>query len=135
MVKARDFDSRIVGSNPTTPAMFSAEPIVEEYESHDLGVEVKTSPSSAYIRRAELKLRCVQYLGGKCEACGYCRCREALEFHHRNPRLKDFSVSRARNMGWVKIRAELDKCLLLCANCHREVHAGIILVDELGYLV
>ena len=109
---------------------------MEDYESHDLGVEVKTSPSSTFYRRSELKMRCVQYKGGKCEACGYCRCREALEFHHRNPRHKDFSISTAwARQGWAKIRAELDKCLLLCANCHREVHAGIILVDELGYLV
>lgn len=109
---------------------------MEDYETHDLGVVDSSTPSSTFIRRAELKLRCVQYLGGKCEACGYCRCREALEFHHRNPSAKDFALSSAR-LHWSleRVQSELDKCLLVCANCHREIHAGILLVDDLGYLV
>lgn len=93
-------------------------------------------PSTTAIRKWELKLKCVQHLGGKCESCGYNRCREALEFHHRNPSSKDFSISSAWiGRSWDAIERELDKCLLLCANCHREVHAGIKLVDSLGYLV
>lgn len=86
--------------------------------------------------KTRLKIDCVRYLGGKCEACGYDRCREALEFHHRNPDEKDFEISAATiSMGWELIEEELDKCLLLCANCHREVHAKLILVDDLGFLV
>lgn len=59
--------------------------------------------------------------GAKCQRCGYDRYTGALEFHHRNPTEKDPSWNR----GWKidKLKIELDKCDILCANCHREVHA------------
>lgn len=64
------------------------------------------------------------HLGGSCRICGYGRCLSGLEFHHINPLEKDFSIS-ARMTSWEAIRPELDKCILLCANCHREVHEGL----------
>lgn len=58
--------------------------------------------------------------------CGYCRCQNALDFHHRNPEVKSFGLSvRGLTRSWEKIKKEIDKCVLICANCHREVHAGI----------
>ncbi len=67
-----------------------------------------------------------EYKGGKCVLCGYNRCSGALEFHHRNPKKKDFSLSvRGLTRSWEKIKDEINKCVLICANCHREVHAGI----------
>lgn len=66
----------------------------------------------------------VEYKGNKCEICGYNKCIDALEFHHKNSSLKDFSIS---NKGYTrslkKVKEELDKCILVCANCHRELHA------------
>lgn len=58
--------------------------------------------------------------GAKCQRCGYDKCSAALEFHHRNPLEKDPTWSK----GWKleKLSKELDKCDILCANCHREVH-------------
>ncbi len=73
--------------------------------------------------RLWLKERAVEYLGGHCQICKYDRCVSALEFHHVDPREKDFEVS--AKMGWAVVRPELDKCVLLCANCHRAVHAGL----------
>ena len=62
--------------------------------------------------------------GGKCVRCGYNNCMAALEFHHLDPNEKDFSLSdRDLKLDWVLIKQELDKCILLCANCHRETHA------------
>ena len=58
--------------------------------------------------------------GPKCQRCGYDACIEALEFHHRNPKEKDPTYS--FNWGIKKLKKELDKCDILCANCHREVH-------------
>jgi hypothetical protein len=56
--------------------------------------------------------------------CGYDRCLEALEFHHIASGEKDFGISaRGHSRSWEKTRQELDKCILLCANCHREIHA------------
>ena len=66
----------------------------------------------------------VDYKGRKCERCGYDRCFEALEFHHRDPTQKDFSISsKGYTRSWDKVRSELEKCIMLCANCHREHHA------------
>jgi hypothetical protein len=56
---------------------------------------------------------------------------EALEFHHLNAARKDFGISsQGHTRSWSKIREELDKCVLLCANCHREVHARLQLPQE-----
>ena len=68
----------------------------------------------------------VQYKGGKCELCGYDRCIEAFEFHHLDSSKKDFGISeKGYTRSWVRIKEELDKCQLLCANCHRETHTKV----------
>lgn len=73
-----------------------------------------------------LKKECVDYLGGKCCVCGYDRCQGSLEFHHRDPEQKDFGLSHKRRHQFEELKKELDKCILVCANCHREIHAKII---------
>lgn len=68
----------------------------------------------------------VAYKGSKCERCGYDRCVEALEFHHTDPTKKDFNISsKGHTRSWNRVQAELDKCVMLCANCHREIHAEL----------
>lgn len=61
--------------------------------------------------------------GGKCVVCGYDRCASALDFHHINPANKLGIVSR---LGPKKAESEAMKCVLICSNCHREIHAGLI---------
>jgi len=73
--------------------------------------------------RLDLKELAFEYLGGKCRVCGYNRCLSAIDFHHRDPREKDFTIS--TKMSWEMIVKELDKCVAVCATCHREVHAGL----------
>lgn len=74
-------------------------------------------------RRKKLRLMSIDYLGGKCSKCGYNDCIDALETHHVDPNEKDFSLSmRGLTRSWKKIKKELDKCILVCANCHREIH-------------
>lgn len=81
------------------------------------------SKSQATERQRGLKLKAIEYLGGKCYVCGYDKCPAALEFHHRNPEQKDFEISKTNLTAWnSQITDELDKCVLLCANCHRETH-------------
>lgn len=73
-------------------------------------------------RRDKVKRMAVEYKGGKCSTCGYDKCIAAMEFHHPNAD-KDFGISElGYTRAWEKIRAELDKCVMLCANCHREAH-------------
>lgn len=74
--------------------------------------------------RTRTKDKAVAYKGGKCCRCGYDRCVRALDFHHVDPSKKDFAVSRV-SKSWAVIKAELDKCILLCSNCHREFHDGM----------
>jgi 5-methylcytosine-specific restriction endonuclease McrA len=75
-------------------------------------------------RRRKIREKAIHYLGGKCQICGYGKCAEALEFHHLDGSSKDFGISsRGHARSWERVRSELEKCMLLCANCHREVHA------------
>jgi 5-methylcytosine-specific restriction endonuclease McrA len=76
-------------------------------------------------RREKVRLMAVSHQGGRCQICGYDRCIEALEFHHLDPTQKDFGISnKGYTRSWEKVKGEIEKCILLCANCHREVHAG-----------
>lgn len=61
----------------------------------------------------------------KCVICGYDTCKQALEFHHRNPKEKEFHIAELRSKTIEAIKIELEKCVILCANCHRETHYGL----------
>jgi hypothetical protein len=81
---------------------------------------------AVHKRRKKVRSMAVEYKGGKCERCGYNRCIDALEFHHADPTQKDFNISsKGYTRSWKRVQAELDKCVMLCANCHRETHAKL----------
>lgn len=82
--------------------------------------------------RKNLKKRMVEAFGNACGICGYSKENYALDFHHLNPKEKDFTFSRIRAnpKSWDKIVIELRKCVLLCSNCHREVHAGTTKIPD-----
>lgn len=73
-------------------------------------------------RRFKFKKSCLEYKGSKCKICGYNKCVEALAFHHRNPEDKLFGISGSHCRKWPDVQKELDKCDLLCHNCHVETH-------------
>lgn len=74
-------------------------------------------------RRKLLKTLAIEHKGGKCEKCGYDKCPGALQFHHLNPSTKSFGISTSgTTKSWKRIMEELNKCIMLCANCHAEVH-------------
>lgn len=77
-----------------------------------------------------VKRKAVEYMGGKCQHCGYVGHPGVYDFHHKDPSQKDFSPSR-RSWAFERIIPELDKCVLLCANCHAEEHERMWL-DSLG---
>lgn len=80
--------------------------------------------------RKRTKDRIVTAMGGRCQICFYDRCPEALELHHLDPSEKEISFGqiRANPRAIAGIVDELKKCILLCANCHREVHAKVTAV-------
>lgn len=80
------------------------------------------------ILRRNMKLQAIKMLGGKCSICGYNKCVDALEFHHRNPKEKEFKLGSGNTMSWEEYKNELKKCILVCSNCHKEIHS------RLGYI-
>jgi hypothetical protein len=64
--------------------------------------------------------------GGCCAVCGYDRCAVNLHFHHVDPKTKSFGVTSASGKALATYRAEAAKCVLVCANCHGEIEAGLI---------
>lgn len=80
-------------------------------------------------RQQNVKKQMIDYKGGKCELCQYSKYQGALEFHHLDPNEKDFNLSNLKNYKFDDvIKKELDKCVLVCANCHREIHGNLIKV-------
>jgi hypothetical protein len=75
-------------------------------------------------RRHIIKLRAIEYKGGCCQLCHYNRCEQSLHFHHVDPSQKEFRFQ--GNRSWETTRKELDKCILVCSNCHGEIHAGLV---------
>lgn len=76
------------------------------------------------LGRRKLKAEAVRYKGGRCQRCGYDRCLAALVFHHRDRSKKEFHLSLTQKTKLDSVKGELDKCDLLCSNCHAEVEWG-----------
>ena len=74
----------------------------------------------AHSRKKQL----IEMKGGSCEICGYSRNIAALCFHHRDPSMKETSLDgrKLSNSSWERILQEASKCILLCHNCHMEIH-------------
>jgi len=70
------------------------------------------------------KKQLVEAKGGACVLCGYNFCQAGLEFHHLNPRDKDPEWRKLKNRSFRRVLKELEKCVLVCGNCHSEIHAG-----------
>ena len=89
------------------------------------------------IRRFRAKAAAIKYLGEKCTKCGWHGNQAALQFHHKDPSKKDFIIGNVANKSWDSIKKELQKCILLCANCHMIEHSTkdgeIFLKEALNY--
>lgn len=90
------------------------------YDSHCIKC---MSIRSKFIKR-NCKELCLKYKNTyECSKCGYNKCFAALEFHHINPEEKDIKISSFNTITLtVKMKKELDKCIVVCSNCHRELH-------------
>ena len=83
----------------------------------------KCRSAAVQKRRDKVKLMAINYKGGKCEICGYNKCPDALEFHHVNSNEKDLRIKqKGYTRSFSEVQKELDKCILVCSNCHREIH-------------
>lgn len=91
-------------------------------------MDIESRKHQKTILRRSMKKQAIKILGGKCSVCGYDKCIDALEFHHKNPKEKDFKIGSGNTMSWKEYKNEAEKCVLLCSNCHKEIHS------KLGYI-
>lgn len=89
------------------------------------------------LRGLKRKLDAINQRNGKCEKCGYDKNISALEFHHINPSVKEFQLDMRHfsNTNLETLQKELDKCILLCANCHREEHNPDLTIDKINIFI
>jgi len=88
--------------------------------------------NSCNVNRNKIKIKekIVKYKGSRCVVCGYSKCPQVLNLHHLDPSKKNFQISGCHCYSWEKIHKELDKCILVCSNCHGEIHSGFIKLSE-----
>lgn len=85
-------------------------------------------------RRKKVREMAIHHKGGRCQCCGYDKCKDSLEFHHLVRDKKSFGISaKGYTRSWRAIEEELEKCIMLCANCHREWHSGLIDEKDLSF--
>lgn len=90
-------------------------------------------PHPVVRHRRATKERAVKEMGGICAGCGRSGPTAIFDFHHLDPTSKEFAISGdGIPRRWERIAAELAKCVMLCANCHREVHAGVRTIEKPG---
>ena len=70
------------------------------------------------------KEKAVAFFGGKCTKCGYDKCLDALDFHHVGDKMESASYVIMR-WSWERAKQELNKCILVCCRCHREIHEDL----------
>jgi hypothetical protein len=105
-------------------------PLFEFYSSKTHSQNVMCYCKECFNKRCikrwiDRKIKAINYKGGCCEDCKISICNShyaIFEFHHLEPKEKDFDWTKLRLKSWSKITFELDKCVLLCANCHRIRH-------------
>lgn len=95
-------------------------------ETGKLKVKPRCGSCVQKYERRIFRAKLIEAIGGqenlKCVRCGYNKCEAALEFHHIDPKTKDRVVSLMKNYSFERLKTEIKKCILLCANCHRELH-------------
>lgn len=86
-------------------------------------------------KRLRNKLKALELRGSKCEDCGFDKNIAALSFHHLDPNQKEREIHFYLSKTWERFKAELDKCALLCLNCHAIRHAQERLLENVNYSI
>ncbi len=81
------------------------------------------SSKKVSTRRKDNKIKSMEYKGGQCIICGYNKSIRAMKFHHIDPDKKEYIIT-GKMCSFEKLKTELDKCILVCGNCHDEIHDG-----------
>ena len=112
MVEQGAFNSKVVGSIPSRHSNF-------ERTMPHVDKKIYNVYSRNYMRErwARRRASAIQQLGGCCARCGVT---DNLEFDHIDPSTKSFTIAKGSSASEVKFQAELEKCQLLCVECHKE---------------
>lgn len=94
-----------------------------KFKDYQLRGRSRCGSCNTKIRRFRAKSAAIMYLGGKCERCGWHGNQAVLQFHHKDSKEKDFMIGNVANKSWDSIKKEMQKCILLCANCHAIEHS------------
>jgi hypothetical protein len=97
---------------------------VRIYSNNQIIQRASAKDGSVKVWLKNTKQKLIEHRGGKCILCGYNKCLGALCFHHINPAEKSFTIS-GKTKAYQKLLLESEKCVILCANCHAEVHNGV----------
>ena len=95
----------------------------KKYADYQQRGRTRCGACNTKIRRYRAKAAAVRYLGEKCTECGWSGNQAALQFHHTDPSKKDFTIGNVANKNWDTIKKEIERCVLLCANCHMIRHS------------
>lgn len=95
------------------------------YNLKNKGCCRECSSNNDIQRNRILKLKCIDYLGGKCNRCDFIGHYSSYDFHHVNYLEKEFDWNKGRKKSFDKLQSELDKCILLCRNCHQMIHTKL----------
>lgn len=130
-VQFKYLEKKEIGDERTCPKCKQTLPSTEFYKrrgiDHSSTYCKLCTTEQTLSRMQKLKKQMVEYKGGSCVICGYNHYMGALEFHHLNPKEKDFNLSHMKKYTFdEKIKNELDKCILVCSNCHREIHGKVV---------
>lgn len=128
--KLRETESVILKGGYLVCNICSEKKLLQEFNfsNNKKGYQANCKTCAANLKKAyrlSVKQKCVAYKGGKCLLCGYKTALSSLCFHHLDPTTKRFSIALPFRREWNDMQKELDKCVLVCSNCHGELHEGI----------
>ncbi len=83
--------------------------------------------------RIKTKLKIIEYAGGKCQSCGYNKCLSNLAFHHIYDKYLNVSTMINKTYSIDLIINEVNKCILVCHNCHGEIHQGLLECPKINH--
>ncbi len=95
----------------------------KEFKDYQNKCRARCGSCNTKIRRFRAKAAAIKLLGGKCIKCKWTGDQAALQFHHKDSKDKDSEINRVANKSWDSIKKEIQKCILLCANCHMIEHS------------
>lgn len=96
----------------------------KKFKDYQKRCRARCGSCNTKIRRFRAKAAAIKLLGGKCTKCGWHGNQAAMQFHHKDPKKKDFIIGNVANKSWDSLKLEMQKCILLCANCHMIEHSS-----------